>query len=85
LPEIPPDTPETNPIMCLDDHPQFSKISADMVITGCAKLSIDFDVHLGKHIENLKGELCTVHTGCERRIKCDNCVQFCFVCMRSSI
>ena len=58
LPEIPPDTPETNPVMCLDDHPPFSKISPDMVVTGCAKRCIEFDVQLGKHVENLKGELC---------------------------
>jgi len=31
-----------------------------MVVTGCAKLSIEFDVQLGKHIENLRGELCCV-------------------------
>ena len=44
--------------MCLDDHPPFSKISPDMVVTGCAKRCIEFDVQLGKHVENLKGELC---------------------------
>jgi len=55
LPEIPPDTPETNPIMYLEDHPQLSKISPDMVVTGCAKRCIEFDVQLGKHVDNLKG------------------------------
>ena len=65
LPEIPPDTPETNPIMCFNDHPQFNTISADMVVTGCAKLSIDFDVQLGKHVENLKGELCMLIAQCQ--------------------
>jgi len=44
--------------MCMDNHPQLNKISPDMVVTGCAKRSIEFDVQLGKHVENLKGELC---------------------------
>jgi len=56
LPEIPPDTPETNPLMCLHDHPQFNNISPDMVVTGCAKRCIEFDVQLGRHVEKLKGE-----------------------------
>lgn len=55
LPEIPPDTPETNPIMRVHDYPQFSNISPDLALTGCAKLAIEFDVELGKHVEKLKG------------------------------
>ena len=74
LPEIPPDTSETNPIMCVEEHPQFSKITPDMVVTGCAKRSIEFDVQLGKHVETLKGEPCvciilsTVYSSAERYV-----------------
>jgi len=52
---MPPDTPETNPIMSVDGHLQFGKISPDMVVTGCAKRCLEFDVQLGKHVDNLKG------------------------------
>lgn len=54
LPEIPPDTPDTNPIMCVDSYPQFSQLTPDLAITGCAKLAIEFDVELGKHVDKLK-------------------------------
>jgi hypothetical protein len=57
LPEIPPDTPETNPIMRVNEYPEFSTITPQKIVTGCAKLAIEFDVQLGKHVENLKGEL----------------------------
>ena len=54
LPEVPPDTPETNPIMRLHDYPQFSRIHPDGTITGCAKLAIEFDVEMERHVEALK-------------------------------
>ncbi|KAK2173850.1 hypothetical protein NP493_847g01041 [Ridgeia piscesae] len=54
LPEIPPDTPEDNPIMRVHDYPEFSRVDSGLTVTGCAKLSIDYDVELGKHIESLK-------------------------------
>lgn len=60
LPEVPPDTPETNPIMRVHDYPQFSQLSPDLALTGCAKLAIEFDVELGKHVEKLKGWLDTI-------------------------
>jgi len=56
LPEIPPDTPETNPVMRINEYPQYSKITPEQTVTGCAKLAIEFDVHFGKHVENLKGD-----------------------------
>ena len=55
LPEIPLDTSEDNPIMRVHDYPEFSHIDSSRTVTGCAKLSIEYDVELGKHIENLKG------------------------------
>ena len=61
LPEIPPDTPETNPIMRVHDYPEFKEITAETTVTGCAKLSVQYDVELGKHVENLKGKLQSEH------------------------
>jgi oligopeptidase A len=55
LPEIPPDTPETNPIMRVNEYPAVSQITPQKIVTGCAKLAIEFDVQLGKHAETLKG------------------------------
>ena len=55
LPEIPPDTPETNSVMRVSEYPEFSSITPQQIVTGCAKLAIEFDVQLGKHAENLKG------------------------------
>ncbi|XP_067670873.1 uncharacterized protein [Haliotis asinina] len=54
LPEVPPDTPETNPLLRLADLPKFSAISPNRCITGCSKLSIDHDTNLSIHIENLQ-------------------------------
>ena len=55
LPEIPKDTPETNPILVYGENPKFRELNADNIVTGCAKLAIEYDVTLGKHIEKLKG------------------------------
>ena len=55
LPEVPPDTPDTNPIMRVHDHPKFSEVTPESVVTGCAKLSIDHDVALGSHLESMAG------------------------------
>lgn len=41
--------------MRVHDYPEFSQIDSSLTVTGCAKLSIDYDVELGKHIESLKG------------------------------
>lgn len=59
LPEIPKDTAESNPLLRLNEHPKFSEINPDNVVTGCAKLSIEYDVCLGKQMEKLKGLICT--------------------------
>lgn len=55
LPEIPPDTPETNEVMRVADLPDFQSITPDKIITGCAKLAIEYETYLGKHLEDLKG------------------------------
>ena len=55
LPEVPPDTAETNCLMRVHELPSFSKINPNNIITGCAKLSIEYDVDLGKQLETLKG------------------------------
>ena len=41
--------------MRVHDYPEFSRVDSGLTVTGCAKLSIDYDVELGKHIESLKG------------------------------
>lgn len=53
LPEVPPDTPETNPIMKLDALPEFSLITPESCVTGVAKLSIEFETELSLHTERL--------------------------------
>jgi oligopeptidase A len=40
--------------MRVHDYPQFSQITPQLAVTGCAKLAIEFDVQLGKHVDTLK-------------------------------
>ncbi|KAL5018692.1 hypothetical protein ScPMuIL_004414 [Solemya velum] len=54
IPEIPPDTPETNSLMRIGELPQFSTITPDNVITGCAKLAIEYETRLGNQLDKLK-------------------------------
>ncbi|XP_059139670.1 oligopeptidase A-like [Physella acuta] len=54
LPEIPPDTAETNAVMRTDQLPQFSEITPKKCVAACAKLAIEFETKLESHIENLK-------------------------------
>ncbi|XP_064606141.1 uncharacterized protein LOC135471020 [Liolophura sinensis] len=56
LPEIPPDTPETNEVMRVADFPDFQSVTPDKIITGCAKLAIEYETYLGKHLEDLKDQ-----------------------------
>ena len=56
LPEIPPDTAETNAVMRFKEHPKFSAITPQDIVLGCAKLAIVFETKLGNHIKNLKGK-----------------------------
>ena len=53
LPEVPPDSPETNPIMRLDGLPAFSEITPIDCVNGVAKLSIEFETELTLHGERL--------------------------------
>lgn len=55
LPEIPSDTAETNPVMRIDQLPQFSQITPNRCIAGCAKLAIEYQTKLENHVESLKG------------------------------
>lgn len=55
LPEIPPDTAETNAVMRTDQLPQFSEITPKKCVAACAKLAIEYETKLESHIENLKG------------------------------
>ncbi|XP_050393671.1 uncharacterized protein LOC126811798 [Patella vulgata] len=53
LPEVPPDTPETNAIMRFR-NPAYSTLRPDGCVTGPAKLSIQYETKLGNLIEKLK-------------------------------
>ena len=59
LPEVPPDTAETNPLLRLNSIPQFSQISPDKVVTGCAKAAIQYEVAVDDHITALQGKRLT--------------------------
>lgn len=52
-PEVPPDTPADNALMRFDEYPHFSDITPEKALRGCAKLSIQYSVGLGKHIAAL--------------------------------
>ncbi|GFO38354.1 oligopeptidase a [Plakobranchus ocellatus] len=54
LPEIPPDTPETNAVMRTDQLPQFSEITPQKSVAACAKLAIEYETKLENHVESLK-------------------------------
>lgn len=55
MPEIPPDTPETNPIMRNDPVPALSELNAKLVQSGVQKLVVNFETecdNLFKQFEN---------------------------------
>ncbi|CAH1793755.1 unnamed protein product [Owenia fusiformis] len=54
LPEVPPDTPETNSVMRTNDLPVFSEITPEKCISGGAKLAIQYETQLGELVEKLK-------------------------------
>ena len=57
LPEVPPDTAETNPIMRHNEIHKFSQLSPDSIITGCAKMSLEFISRFDDLTESLGGNL----------------------------
>jgi hypothetical protein len=65
LPEIPPDEPDTNPVMRIHGYPQFKSIKPNNIISGCAKYCIQYETQLGEHFERLKGEYLTCMDGNE--------------------
>ncbi|GAB1603422.1 probable cytosolic oligopeptidase A [Argonauta hians] len=54
LPEIPPDTADTNAVMKFTDIPKFGSITPKDVVLGAAKRAIEFETKLGNHLEHLK-------------------------------
>ena len=56
LPEVPPDTVETNTLMDVESLPKFSQVTPASVFRACGKLSIIMDTELSKHIDNLSGK-----------------------------
>lgn len=55
LPEVPPDTAETNTLMNTESLPQFSQITPASVFRASGKLAILYDTGLSEHDERLSG------------------------------
>ena len=55
LPEMPPDTRENNPVLRTDVIPKFSELTPAKVVAGGAKLAMQYEVELSKHIKKLEG------------------------------
>ena len=60
--------------MRVHDYPEFSHVDSGLTVTGCAKLSIDYDVELGKHIESLKGTANNIIMLCHQFVDIINCL-----------
>jgi hypothetical protein len=56
IPEVPKDTAETNPIMRLEEFPKFTELNPSNIVSGCAKLSQEFDSKLDKYVDEVIGE-----------------------------
>ena len=55
MPEIPSDTPETNPIMRNDELPALSELTPKLVMSGVQKLVVNYETecdNLFKQFEN---------------------------------
>ena len=57
LPEVPPDTAETNPIMRHNEIHKFSQLTPDAIVTGCAKMSLEFISKFDDLVESIGGKL----------------------------
>lgn len=55
LPEVPPDTAETNTLMDVNNLPEWSKITPSSVYRACGKLSIQYETRVSEHCETLQG------------------------------
>ena len=64
LPEVPPDTAETNPIMRHNEIYNFAQLAPDNIITGCAKMSLDFITKFDDLVESLSGNNPVHHFAC---------------------
>jgi len=53
IPEVPPDSPDTNALMRLEPLPAFSEITPVDCVNGVAKLAIEFETELALHAEKL--------------------------------
>lgn len=53
IPEVPADTRETNPIMRHEEYPQFSQLQPNNIVSGCAKLSQEFDSKFDTFLEEV--------------------------------
>lgn len=74
LPEVPPDTAETNVVMRTEQLPQFSEITPRKCVAACAKLAIEYETKLERHIDSLKGKMYRLLTKIWKW-------NFCFCCL----
>lgn len=61
LPEVPPDTAETNTLMNVNALPEWSKVTPANVYRACGKLAILYETKLGEHCEKLQGKLYVIN------------------------
>lgn len=56
MPEIPPDTPETNPIMRVNENvPAFSELTPKLVQSGVQKLVINYETEMDSLYKQFDG------------------------------
>ena len=60
MPEIPPDTEETNAVMNYKSYPQFSAISKEGALTGTLKNCVHYEMQHANLTEKLKGQLTVI-------------------------
>lgn len=58
LPEIPPDTAETNILLRTDTLPAFSQLTTDKCVNAVGKLVIEYESGIHQLDQKLYGELC---------------------------
>ncbi|KAL4239344.1 hypothetical protein ACF0H5_000161 [Mactra antiquata] len=56
IPEVPRDTRETNAIMRHDEFPKFTELNSNNVVSGCAKLSQEFESKFDKLMEEVASD-----------------------------
>ena len=52
---MPKDTPETNALLRTESYPEFSQYNQMKIFTGSAKITLEHDIQLTKHLKQLEG------------------------------